>query len=184
MAYSTLGRDSAHCKHRASKALKPKQQIRRAPAVQVIPHFRKKTSRDLRISLFLSRHSIFPLLSYRPVFLSVTPASEPESRSILLPYPPGFRVKPGMTGERSVVAYSTLGRDSAHCKHRASKALKPKQQIRAHLPCRRCPRLSNCQTNLSAVFFSTFRNDFFHQVLNFLFAESLIGRLERNRQGY
>ena len=37
MAYSTLGRDSAHCKHRASKALKPKQQIRRAPAVQALP---------------------------------------------------------------------------------------------------------------------------------------------------
>ena len=157
------------------------------------PSIAEQSSRDLRINSFLSQHGIFSLPVIPACFFichsglslySVTPASEPESRSTLLPYPPGFRVKPGMTGERSVVAYSTLGRDSAHCKHRASKALKPKQQIRAHLPCRRCPRLSNCQTNLSAVFFSTFRNDFFHQVLNFLFAESLIGRLERNRQGY
>ena len=36
-------------------------------------------------------------LSLRPVFLSVTPASEPEPRSTLIPQPPGFRVKPGMT---------------------------------------------------------------------------------------
>ena len=45
MAYSTLGRDSAHCKHRASKALKPKQQIRRAPAVQALPARQPKAAR-------------------------------------------------------------------------------------------------------------------------------------------
>ena len=94
-------------------------QARNDKYIKVIPRFLKKTSRDLRINSFLSRHSIFSLLSYRPVFLSVTPASEPESRSTLLPYPPGSRIKPGMTDERSVMAYSTLSRDSAHYKHRA-----------------------------------------------------------------
>ncbi len=76
-------------------------QARNDKYIKVIPRFRKKTSRDLRISPFLSQHGVPPpvtltcffichsglffYLSLRPVFLSVTPASEPESRSTLIP---------------------------------------------------------------------------------------------------
>ena len=58
-------------------------QARNDNYMSVIPRFRKKTSRDLRISPFLSQHSLFFYLSLRtpfsllpplPLFLSVTPA--------------------------------------------------------------------------------------------------------------
>ena len=76
-------------------------QARNDNYMSVIPRFRKKTSRDLRIFPFLSQHSLFFYLSLRTpfsllplplflsvtpaCFLSVTPASEPEPRSILIP---------------------------------------------------------------------------------------------------
>ena len=50
-------------------------QARNDNYMSVIPRFRKKTSRDLRIFPFLSQHSLFFHLSLRPLFLSVTPAS-------------------------------------------------------------------------------------------------------------
>ena len=45
MTYSTLGRDNAHCKQRASMVLKPKQQTRRAPAVQALSARQPKAAR-------------------------------------------------------------------------------------------------------------------------------------------
>ena len=44
-------------------------QARNDNYMSVIPHFRKKTSRDLRIFPFLSQHSLFFHLSLRPISL-------------------------------------------------------------------------------------------------------------------